>query len=441
MPAQKLSRRQFMVGCSAAIAAFAGARLTRLAFAAPDDPDFFNQEIFLLVFLRGGWDAMNVVMPIAGGDRGYYESARSSLKVPVSGQGAALPLDARFGFHPSLGALRDLYSAGKLAVVHAAGLTSDTRSHFDAMQFIELGTPDDKTTPTGWLTRHLETSPTLPGSILLPALSAGSSAAASLQGSREAVAMTSPSNFSFSGYWKYEDAQRSALRNMYNGDTWLYRSGTLTLDMVDLIENLNPGTYAPANGAVYPSGSFGDNLKALAQMVKMNVGLRVATVDLGGWDTHENQGDGSGGYFASQLTQLSQGLAAFYADLNGSGVNNYTNRLTVAVLSEFGRRLRENANHGTDHGHGSVMLLLGGNVNGGSIYGAWPGLSVDELYDRADLAVTTDYRNVLSEILVKRLGNPYIDQVFPGFADYQPLGLLRDSPALTERVYLPTIRK
>jgi uncharacterized protein (DUF1501 family) len=253
--------------------------------------------------------------------------------------------------------------------------------------------------------------------------------------------MTSPSNFSFSGYWKYEDAQRVALRSMYNGDTWLYRSGTLTLDMVDLIENLNPGTYAPANGAVYPSGSFGDNLKALAQMVKMNVGLRVATVDLGGWDTHENQGDGSGGYFANQLTQLSQGLAAFYTDLNGSGANNYTNRLTVAVLSEFGRRLRENANHGTDHGHGSVMLLLGGNVNGGSIYGTWPGLSVDELYDRADLAVTTDYRNVLSEILVKRLGNPYIDQVFPGFTDYQPLGLLRNNPALTERVYLPTIRK
>ena len=395
----------------------------------------------MVVFLRGGWDALNVVPPIAGSDRGAYESARSELKVPVSGQGAALNLNSQFGFHPAMAPLYDLYQNGSLAVVHAVGITSDTRSHFDAMQFIELGTPGNKNTSTGWLTRHLETAPLLPGTILLPALSAGGGQSASLLGSREAAAMSSPDDFSFSGHWYYSDPQRVALRNLYDGDTWLYQAGTKTLDTVDLIESLNPGTYVPANGAVYPTGSFGDNLQAIAQMLKMEVGLRVATIDLGGWDTHEHQGDGSSGYLADLLDELASGLDAFYTDLHGSGTNNYTSRLTIVVQSEFGRRLAENANHGTDHGHGSAMLLLGGSVNGGRVYGNWPGLSMNQLYEGADLEVTTDYRQILSEILLNRLGNPNIDQVFPGFTDYQPLGVVRANPVVppnfTNKVYMP----
>jgi uncharacterized protein (DUF1501 family) len=444
MKRTKLTRRQFLTGCSSAIAAMAGARLTRLALAAPDAPNA-SQEILVVVFLRGGWDALNVIPVIGGADRGAYETARESLKVPASGTGAAINLNGQFGFHPSLAPLHDLYQNGNLAVIQAVGLTSDTRSHFDAMQFIELGTPDNKSTPTGWITRHLETGPALPGTILLPALSAGSSQAMSLLGSQEAAAMTSPDDFSFSGHWNYSDPQRVALRNLYNGDTWLYQAGTQTLDTIDLIESLNPGSYVPSNGAVYPSGSFGDNLQAIAQMIKMDVGLHVATIDLGGWDTHEHQGDGSTGYLADLLNEFASGLDAFYTDLNGSGPSNYASRLTVVVQSEFGRRLRENANHGTDHGHGSAMLVMGGNVNGGMVYGNWPGLSVDQLYEGADLDVTTDYRQVLAEILTDRLLNPNLDYVFPGLTSYQPLGIVRTAytvpPGLDQRLYLPNIKR
>jgi uncharacterized protein (DUF1501 family) len=439
MAKDTLTRRQFLVGCSSAIAALAGARLTRLAFAHPAASAAGDQQILVFVFLRGGWDALNVVPPLSGSDRGYYEAARAELQVPDSGVDAALPLDSRFGLHPAMAPLYELYQAHKLAVVHAVGLHSDTRSHFDAMQYIELGSPGVKTTSTGWLTRHLM-SASLPTTILMPALSAGNSQAMSLLGSNEAVAMSDTGSFSFIGNWQFETAQRSALRNIYNGDTWLYRAGIQTLDAVDLIEGMNPGDYIPANGAVYPSGSFGEHLQVIAQMIKMDAGLHAATVDLGGWDTHEYQGDGAGGYMADLLGQLAQGLAAFYLDLDGTGAANYTNRLNVVVMSEFGRRLKENASHGTDHGHGSVMLALGGQVNGGQVFGDWPGLSNDQLYDNADLEVTTDYRRVLSEILINRLGNGDLATVFPGYTGYQPIGIVfGENIVLENKVYVPMV--
>jgi uncharacterized protein (DUF1501 family) len=441
MIAKRISRRQFLVGCSTAIAAMAGARLTKIAFADPAQAELFNQDILIVIFLRGGWDALNVVPPIAGPDRSYYQSARVELQVPASGVGAALNLNGQLGLHPSMAPLHSLYQAGKLAIVHAAGMTSDTRSHFDAMQYMELGTPDSKTIGSGWLTRHLESAPNLPGTILLPAVSTGDSQAMSLLGSNEAVAMNNPADFSFNGHWDYEDLQRLTLRQLYSGDTWLYQAGSQTLDAIDLIESANPGTYTPANGAVYPDGSFGSHLKSLAQLIKMEVGLRVATIDLGGWDTHENQGDGSGGYLASLLEDLAQGMAALYTDLDGAGGGNYTSRMTAVVMSEFGRRLRENASHGTDHGHGSAMFVLGGNVNGGQVYGSWPGLGENQLYDRADLAVTTDYRRVLSEILIGRLQNPNIDYIFPDYTGYQPLNIVRANPILDNALFLPLVRR
>jgi uncharacterized protein (DUF1501 family) len=267
-----------------------------------------------------------------------------------------------------------------------------------------------------------------------------------LLGSTEAAAMSSPSSFSISGHWQWGDPQRSALRELYNGNNWLYEAATRTLDTLDVIETAASGSYTPANGAVYPAGSFGDNLKAVAQLIKADLGLRVATIDLGGWDTHENQGDGAAGYLATnQLTPMGQGLAAFYTDLSNVACElDYTRKLTVVVMSEFGRRLRENANHGTDHGHGNAMFVLGGQVNGGQVYGAWPGLANAQLYDQADLAVTTDYRRVLSEILEKRLANPNLATVFPGYSGYSQMGLMRGPsagtpPAVTGpyRVFMP----
>jgi uncharacterized protein (DUF1501 family) len=263
---------------------------------------------------------------------------------------------------------------------------------------------------------------------------------------------------------------RQSLREMYTGDSWLHAAGTQTLNAVDVIEFGNPGAYIPENGAVYPGGSFGDNLKAIAQIIKMQLGMRVATVDLGGWDTHEYQGDRGAGYFATQFGQVAEGLTAFYTDLSNSSGTDHTQRLTLVVMSEFGRTFKQNASRGTDHGHGNIMLVLGGQVNGGIVHGQWPGLHVDQLYDKRDLQITTDYRRVLSEILIRRMGNSNLGHIFPGYTSYQPLGVVHGADltpnytqpdptatpaptstpppgstippvAQTERVYLPAVEQ
>jgi uncharacterized protein (DUF1501 family) len=438
-----------MVGCSAAIAGWTGG-LRFTAFGSPEAEP--NQEILIVVFLRGGMDGLNVVAPIAGPDRAIYESRRPNLAIPTSGTGAALPLDARFGLHAGAGALHGLYQSGKLAIVHAAGLTSDTRSHFDAMQFMELGTPDSKSLTSGWLTRHLESATNLPAQVILPAVSVGNQAPTSLLASRESIGMNSPDDFSLGTHWRYGDGQRRALRDMHNGLTWLHQAGRQTLDAVDTIELANPGSYTPGNGATYPGGGFGNSLRTIAQVIRMQLGLRVATADSGGWDTHEGQGDDGGGYFSGRLDELARGLEAFFVDMSNVNGRDETQRITVVVMSEFGRSFQENASHGTDHGHGNVMLLLGGKVNGGRVHGEWPGLGVDQLYDRRDLAITTDYRRVLSEILIRRMGNPHLGQVFPGYTGYAPLGVVQGTdsapiyapappPTGGGKVYIPTVRR
>jgi len=412
-----ISRRGFLRGCSAAIAALAGSRLTHLALASPAvlrQGEGANRHHLVVVFLRGGWDALNVLPVLGGPDRAYYEAARPTLKID---ERVALPLDDTLGMHPALAPLYELYTDGKLAVVPACGLVHDTRSHFDAMEFIELGTPGRKTTGAGWLTRALQTDPHLPNGVLMPALSTNGQPTALLNAPAVA-AMGSPADFTL---WDagYAAEQRAVLRRMYAGNHWLRRAGAAALDALDVVEQAGLGEYAPANGAQYPDDYFSVNLKTIAQIAKSEVGLRVSTVDLGGWDTHEYQGDGATGYFADLLGQLARGLAAFYTDLGDRARDT-----TIVVMSEFGRRLAQNASQGTDHGHGSAMLVLGGRVNGGRVYGQWPGLSNDQLYDRADLAITTDYRNVLSEVLVNALDNPNVGTVFPGYTGYQPLGLL-----------------
>jgi uncharacterized protein (DUF1501 family) len=447
----KTTRRGFMVGCSAAIATWTSG-LSFTAFGSSEAEP--NQEIVVVVYLRGGMDGINVVPPLTDGDRSQYESKRSEIAVPVTGTNAALPLDGRFGLHPGAAPLLGLFQAKKLAIVHAAGLTSDTRSHFDAMQFMELGTPDSRTIGTGWLTRHLESATNLPAQIIMPAVAVGNQQPTSLAGSRDTIGMTDPDDFTLGGHWFYEDSQRIALRKMYSGDTWLHRAGIQTLDAVDVVEYANPGTYVPGNGATYPGGSFGRSLQTVAQVIKMQLGLRVATVDLGGWDTHEYQGDEGGGYFFDHLGELASGLEAFFTDLSNDAGKDHTQRVTVVVMSEFGRSLQENASRGTDHGHGNIMLVLGGKVNGGKVYGDWPGLSTDSLYDRRDLDVTTDYRRVLSEILIRRLANPKLGAVFPNYSGYAPLGIVQgaDLPpdytggtpnplTFPNKVYLPGVRR
>ena len=410
-----LTRRNFLAGCSAAIAALAGGRLTKMAFANPYRQ--LTDEVLVVIFLRGGMDGLSLVAPY--NDQNYND-LRPNIRLPAPGSGAnaALDLDGQFGCHALAAPLRDLYQQQKLAVVHACGLTSDTRSHFDAMDYMERGTPGSRSMASGWLTRHLVSGG---ASGALPAIAASSLLPASFLSSTQAVAMTDPDDFGLDGHWRWTDGQRLAMRHLYNGDSWLHQAGEQALNALDIIEVANPGAYVPEFGAVYPTNSFGTALMTIAQMIKLDVGLTVAAADYGGWDTHEYQGDAGAGYFAGQIQTLANGMAALYTDLT-----NYTQRVTIAVMSEFGRRLRENGNRGTDHGHGNVMLLLGGHVNGGQVYAApWPGLDPANLDNGTDLAITTDYRRILSEILVRRMGNPNLGEIFPGYLNYTPLGVVQ----------------
>ncbi|HLZ31638.1 MAG TPA: DUF1501 domain-containing protein [Chloroflexota bacterium] len=410
-----ISRRGFIVGCGAA--AFVGSRISEVVFAS--GADMADQgDVIITVFLRGGWDVMNVVPPVDGPDRGLYEAARPSLKIANQGDNAALRLDDQFGLHPAMGELYQLYQAQKLAIVHAVGLNVDTRSHFEAQQYVENATPGVKSTGSGWVGRHLAS---LSEGGLLPAVAAGGALPTTLAGAPEAVSISAIDDFDLRG----DPFQKAALRHLYDGDTWLHTAGAQTFQAIDTIQRASSSRYEPANGAVYPNGGFGANLKTVAKLMKLGVGLRAATVDLGGWDTHQAEGEGSGGYLSHLVAELSDGLGALYTDLDGSDSPNYADRMTLVVVSEFGRRLSENASRGTDHGHGSGIFVLGGQVNGGRVISNWPGLQNEQLYDRADLAVTIDYRQVLGEILVRRLGNPRMAAVFPGYKDYQPLGIVR----------------
>jgi uncharacterized protein (DUF1501 family) len=347
-----------------------------------------------------------------GDDRGFYEKARPDIQIPN-----LLRLNDQFGLHPAMSPLYDLYQAGKASVIHAVGLDVDTRSHFDAQEYIELGTPGIKNTASGWITRHLQASGI---SSILPVLSTEGQPT-SLLNFVPTVSLSAPEDFSL---WDngLRASHTNALRTMYSGESLLHRAGLRTLDALDIVSPLTGGGYQPANGAYYNDDDFGRQLKTVAQMIKLDAGLRVAAVDFGGWDTHEYQNDRDGGYMADLLNSLASGLANFYLDLD----SGYTEKLSVVVVSEFGRRLVQNESYGTDHGHGSVMFTLGGSVNGGQVFGNWPGLNNDQLYDHADLAVTTDYRQVLGELLAKRMNNTNIESVFPGFSgNYNPLGIYR----------------
>ncbi len=442
----RVTRRSFLAGCSAAVAAMAGARLNQVVFGNPENEP--NQDILIVIFLRGGCDVLSLVTPIAGADRGFLEVARPDLNFPAA---QALSLNAQFGMHPSVPGLHALFGANQLAIIQAAGMDENTRSHFDAMAYMELGTPGNKNSTTGWLARHLQSADNLPASMVMPAFAAGDSQPAAFLGEPDVAALDYVDAFAYNtGPWQWRSAQRAALRHLYAGTNLLQVAGTKALDTLDVIETQASGNYIPGNGAIYPDTEFGDQLQLVAQMIKLQLGMQTATIDLGGWDTHEAQAnsDPADGYFADLVANLSAGLSAFYADLDGSGGEDYIERTTIVVMSEFGRRLRENANRGTDHGHGGLMMALGGKVNGG-IYGDWPGLATNQLYDGADLAVTTDFRQVLSEILIRRLGNPRLGAVFPGYSGYAPLGIVQgtdlepiyDPPDNFSKIFLPAVMR
>lgn len=416
------TRREFLSGLASVGAigiskAMFPSWMPKLAFrkqgSAPGD-------VLVAIFLRGGIDGLSAVVPY--GDGGNYYDARPTLAVPEpSGDAnAALDLNGYFGFHPSLAPLADIYQAGGLVVVHATGSTDPSRSHFDAMQFMEYGTPGTKTTGTGWIGRHLQ-SAAWQNDSPFRAVGMGAMVPSSLRGPVSPLSLRSIADFHLKGREGELRRAQETLAQLYTIDAptdLLDTQAKLVFDTVDMLQSLNAGSYQPANGAEYPADDFGFGmgLRQIAQLIKADVGLEVACIDLGGWDTHENQGTHDG-YFANLLGTLGSGLGAFYTDMQ-----DQMNGVSVVTMSEFGRRVSENASQGTDHGHGNFMLLMGGGFKGGQVYANWPTLAPEALND-GDLAITTDYRDVLAEVVLQRLMNTALDQVFPNFTP-TPLGLV-----------------
>jgi len=391
-------------------------------------------DILIVVFARGGYDGLNMVIPYQ--DEGNYFRLRPTIGIPAPDANAArkaVDLDGSFGLHPSLanadeGRWKEWWDAGILGMVHAVTMDNDTRSHFDAQDFMERGTPGSKQARDGWLGRHLSTQAALNQSPFR-AVGLGSQLPASLRGPVPAIALQSIADFHLQGRTTEIARFQQHLQMLYSGDDWLDQQGQATFAALDLLEKSIGGTtYQPSNGARYGNDGFSRGLMQIAQLVKAEVGLEVACVDIGGWDTHANQvvaGDPTNGNMAVNMRTLAGGVSALITDLRDRFESSEKQGITVVIMSEFGRRVGENGGTGTDHGHGNVMYLMGRGIRGGKVYTTrWPGLSDDAL-DRGDLARTAEYRDVLGEILLKRTGNTRISDVFPGHA-FNFLGLANE---------------
>jgi uncharacterized protein (DUF1501 family) len=391
--------------------------------AAPQWPTLAStpqagEPIVVLLFLRGGVDALHLCAPTS--DRAYADARSPNLRAGEK-PGLALknPLGGlSFHLHEAAKPLQELYDSNQLAIVHACGLTNGTRSHFEAMDLMERGLAQKRNTDQGWLARCLAARPPAAGQ--LPAVAMGDALPLAWLGSPQAVSLSTVADFAVGG----DPKVAGILRSWYQQNAPLDRTAQQTLQTARLLQaklprhpNGEAKKYQP--GTAYPTEWFvnglSEQLKNLAQLIKLDLGVQVATVDFGGWDTHEAQAY----HFPQLVGGLARAVAAFYNDLSA-----YHPRLTVLVMSEFGRRLKANRSGGTDHGLGGAMLLLGQGVRGGRMYGTWPGLATEQLDNGVDLAVTTDYRTVLGELAAKRLGNPPIGDLFPGFAMPVPLGLL-----------------
>ncbi len=375
-------------------------------------------NVLVCIFQRGGMDGLNALVPM--GDRDYYQ-LRPTLAIAETKNGdnnSAINLDGFFGLHPALVSLRPIYDAGVLAPIHACGSPDPSHSHFDAMDAMERGTPGAHALGSGWLGRHLaalnngNTSP-------LRAIGMGDMLPLSLRGPVPAAALKSIADFHLQTRRRDVATLQQTLMSLYSAvgnrtaspaiPSMLSAAATQTQEIFRLLEKVDVNHYVPSRAAQYPEGNFGTSMMQIAQLIKAEVGLEVACVDIGGWDTHANQGNAQG-QLASLLQELSSGMAAFWADLGDK-----MRSVTVLTLSEFGRRAAENGSGGTDHGHANAMFLMGGGVRGGKVHGTWPGLSAVHLDGPGDLAMTTDYRDILAEVLSKLTHNTALSEVFPNY--------------------------
>ena len=369
-----------------------------------------KRKTLIAIFQRGAVDGLNMVVPF--GESNYY-SLRPSIAIPKPETGnadAAINLDGFFGLHPSMSPFKTLWDSKRLAIVHAAGSPDNTRSHFDAQDYMESATPGVKSTSDGWLNRYLQSKED-PDQSSFRAVSMTKQMPRALQGRAPAISMANLSDFTIRAGQSSEKIQNS-FEAMYatKSNDMLAATGRETFEAVNYLKKVNPEQYKPENGAQYPRTPFGNSLLQIAQLIKAGVGLEVAFTDIDGWDTHVNQGN-SRGQLGNLLQQFSSGIAALHQDL-GQRMDD----VVVLTMSEFGRTVRENGNRGTDHGHANAMFVVGNGVRGGKVYGTWPGLKSDQLYEGRDLALTTDFRDVFGEIATRHLGSKEPRTIFPGYS-------------------------
>jgi uncharacterized protein (DUF1501 family) len=397
-----VSRRIFIRNGGLALVSlgFAPSFLTRTVQAAGTA----RQKVLVAIFQRGAVDGLNMVVPY--GERAYY-SSRPTIAIPRPGSGdlSALDLDGFFAFHPRLAPLQKLYARRELAIVHACGSPDSTRSHFDAQDYMESATPGMKATTDGWLNRYLQTKHEQEHSNFR-AVSLTQQLPRSLQGHAPALAMNQIGQFGIRG----DNSLSSSFESEYAAaaDAVLGGTGREAFDAIKTLKAVEPQQYQPANGAEYPRSPFGQAMLQIGQLTKANLGLEIAFTELGGWDNHVNEGAATG-QLATRLDDFGRGLSALVTDLGDRMAD-----VVVLTMSEFGRAVAENGNRGTDHGHGNAMMAIGGAVRGGKVYGKWPGLAVEQRYDHRDLAVTTDFRDVFAEVVVRHLGVRDAAPIFPG---------------------------
>jgi uncharacterized protein (DUF1501 family) len=415
-----ISRRYFLKGGGVAMLGFSAmpSFLTRALHAATAP----SKKVLVVVFQRGAMDGLNAVVPY--GERSYYAMRPSIAIPPPNGSpataGAAIDLDGFFGVHPSLEPLVPLFREKQLAIVHAAGSPDNSRSHFDAQDYMESGTPGVKSTEDGWLNRYLQKQPE-DNATPFRAVAMGQQMPRTLRGSVSALAIPDIKQFQVLAPVAVSGAMSGGFEALYaqTVDQALHGTGQETFEAVEMLKKVREELYVPENGAAYPQGKFGHTLQQVAQLIKADIGVEVAFVDIGGWDHHVNEG-GVQGQLGNILREFGGSLAAFHKDLGAKLAD-----VTVVTMSEFGRTAAENGNRGTDHGHANCMFVFGGDVRGGRVYGQWPGLDRSRLYEGRDLAVTTDFRTVLGEVVSHHLGSTDMSFVFPGFR-YDP----RQGPGL-----------
>jgi uncharacterized protein (DUF1501 family) len=421
---KKLNRRQFIKNSGlVTLAGLGGAQVGFGRSLLKGTNGNNSKDLLIYIFLNGGMDGLNLLPPRSGANYNEYKNAlRPNLHIPNT-ESLALNGNSEFGFHPLATGMRDLFNQNKMAIVHATGLLESNKSHFVTTSLMERGVQDNSSPNlgTGWITRYFASSLSTPDSALLPAVVPSYNNTDAVLGDPAALVMGSPNEFSLNlGHWAWESSMQATISEIFTNPS--NQEGIIahqTLNASAVVQGIDWANYVPGNGAQYPIGFFGDQLKTIAQLFKEDVDLEVAYIPSGGWDTHIGQGTGTTGEFASLVQSLSDGLSAFYQDLNAT----HAGKFTIIVQSEFGRRAYENDSNGTDHGYGNPMFVIGDDVNGG-FYGQYPGLQFNQLFEEGDVDVTVDYRDVVSEVLLKRMQNRFLGFIFPGYTGFTPMGIV-----------------